>query len=122
MSISAYDLAIYRATAQRSHQARERALAGRKERAWEVARHAAKLLRQEFHASRVMTFGSLVRKRGFSEHSDIDLAAWGLDKMDYFMAVARLQEIDFDFEIDLVDVNNCKPELLRVIIEEGIEL
>ena len=122
MPVSKEALAIYRATAQRRAEARQRALEARRQRAWEAARTAAQLLKASFHASRVVVFGSLLREHGFHERSDIDLAAWGLAPEDYFLAVARLQEIDPEFEIDLVDVAHCQPRLRAVIEQEGVTL
>jgi len=69
-----------------------------------------------------VVFGSLVGGRSFSRWSDIDLAAWGLPPDDYFVAVARLQDLSPEFEIDLVTMEYCRPELLKVILREGREL
>ncbi|HEY66354.1 MAG TPA: nucleotidyltransferase domain-containing protein, partial [Caldilineae bacterium] len=44
-----------------------------------IARKAAEMLREEFGAIRVVLFGSLARGGPFDMHSDVDLAAWGLD-------------------------------------------
>ena len=48
------------------------------ERAWRVARAAANVLREQFDATRVVAFGSLAHRDGFTLWSDIDLAAWGI--------------------------------------------
>ncbi|MBE0409319.1 MAG: nucleotidyltransferase domain-containing protein [Anaerolineales bacterium] len=94
-------------------------LALRYERAWEVIRKAASILKDTYCATRVMVFGSLVHGYWFSPTSDIDLAAWGLSDEDYFLVVARLQDISPEFKIDLIQVENCKPGLLDVILREG---
>ncbi len=87
--------------------------------ACQIARQAAELLQQDFGASKVMLFGSLAHRRWFSATSDIDLAVWGVAKSDYFLAVARLQELSSDFKIDLVDMANCPAALCEVILKEG---
>lgn len=112
----------YRATARQRWEEGREARKHRSQLAWEVARRAADVLREHFGASRVVVFGSLVGGRSFSRWSDIDLAAWGLPPDDYFVAVARLQDLSPEFEIDLVAMEYCRPELLKVILHEGREL
>jgi len=112
-------MAVYRATARRRWERERRERARRRERAWEVARRASALLKEQFGATRVVVFGSLAHERWFSATSDIDLAAWGLRDADYFTAVARLQDLSPEFEIDLVAMERCKPSLRETILEEG---
>src|SRR6266581_4557428 len=81
------DEARYRAAARRRHRAEQRALALRQQRAWELARNAAALLRTQFCARRVVVFGSLVHSGGFSEWSDVDIAAWGIHPDDTLRAM-----------------------------------
>ena len=97
-------------------------MAERKTRAWDIAHHAATLLYDQFQASRVVVFGSLIHELWFSPTSDIDLAAWGISSEDYFVAVAKLQEIAEDFKIDLVAMEHCKSPLREVIEHEGKRL
>ncbi len=122
MEISAEEMAQYRATARRREAKRRAARAARHKRAWEVARKAARLLKEEFGATRVVAFGSLLHSEVFGEWSDIDLAAWDLEGLEYFRAVARLQDIDPEFEIDLVDIDHCRPSLREHILQEGVDL
>lgn len=109
---------------QRYHPDRERE-AGLEERwaaAWDVARAAARLLREGFDAHRVMVFGSLTHQAWFGPASDIDLAAWGIPDAQYYRAVAAVTGISSDFKVDLVDPEGCQESLRRVIEEEGIEI
>ena len=46
--------------------------------AWQAAKPIAQMLRTCFGAERVVAFGSLARRTGFTLHSDIDIAAWGI--------------------------------------------
>ena len=112
-------MAVYRATARRRWERERRERARRRERAWEVARRASALLKERFGATRVVVFGSLAHERWFSETSDIDLAAWGLKDEDYFTAVARLQDLSPEFEVDLIAMEHCKPSLRDTILKEG---
>lgn len=108
-----------RATVEQRQQQAQQELAQRRERAWKAAREAAQLLREHFGATRVVVFGSLAHVHRFSALSDIDLAAWGLKDEDYFLAVARLQDLSPEFEVDLVAMERCKPSLRTKILSEG---
>jgi predicted nucleotidyltransferase len=58
------------------------------------------LLKEDFGATRVAVFGSLVQPRLFHSRSDIDLAVWGLPESDYYGAVGRLLSFDLS-EVEL---------------------
>ncbi|MGD9335162.1 MAG: nucleotidyltransferase domain-containing protein [Desulfobacterales bacterium] len=92
------------------------------ERAWQLARSAADLLRVRFCAVRIVVFGSLVNKRRFTPWSDVDLAAWGIPPDDFYRAVAVITGLSSEFEVDLVDPQMCPPALIERINHEGIEL
>jgi predicted nucleotidyltransferase len=92
------------------------------EHAWEVARAAARLMRERFGATRVVAFGSLTHRAWFSSGSDIDLAAWGIPADQFYRAVAAVTGISPDFEVDLVDPECCRPSVRRFIETEGIDL
>lgn len=81
------------------------------------------MLRERYGAERVVAFGSLVADEGllFGVRSDIDLAAWGIRDADYFTAVAHVQDVAGEFDVDLVAMERC-PEPLRAPIAEGVPL
>ena len=114
--VSPEAMATYRATAQRRSEVEQQELAQRRECARQVARRAAAFLKEQFGATRVVVFGSLVHGYWFSRTSDIDLAAWGLQPDDYFVAVARLQDLSPEFRVDLVVAERCKPALHEAIL------
>jgi len=120
--ISSAAMANYRAAARRRAEEAERALTRRRERAGEVARQAAALLKEQFGATQVAVFGSTVHGHWFSATSDIDLAARGLAADDYFTAVARLQDLSSEFKVDLVALEHCKPGLREAVMQEGVLL
>jgi predicted nucleotidyltransferase len=103
-------------------KADEEQAAERWERAWEVARAAARLLRQEFSATRVVGFGSLTDRAWFTPWSDIDLAAWGIPPDVFYKAVAAVAGLSSEFKIDLVSPEDCRPALCQAIAREGIDL
>lgn len=92
------------------------------ERAWQVAREAARQLREEFAPTRVVVFGSLAHRAWFTPWSDIDLAAWDIPPEAFYRAVALVTGLSSEFEVDLVAPEACSPALRRVIEQEGIEL
>lgn len=87
----------------------------------ETAESLAKVLKERFHASKVVLFGSVTRS-DFSQWSDIDLAVWGIPNSDYFKAVAYTSGYSNIFKVDLVDVEDCSQSLLHHITQNGIEL
>jgi predicted nucleotidyltransferase len=115
-------LAIYRQTAQARQQARRAAIEARRQRAWQVARSAAALLRYDFGVTRVVAFGSIASEKLFHVHSDIDLAVWGLDERVYFRSVGVLQGLDPEFSLDLIRFEEASPALQETILQEGVPL
>lgn len=115
-------VATYRATAQRRREQEKPMLARRREQAWAAARQAARLLREQFKATRVVVFGSLARESGFTRWSDVDIAAWGIAPADTFRAIGVVMDLETEVPVNLVDVNTCRPSLLKAIQEDGIEL
>jgi predicted nucleotidyltransferase len=92
------------------------------EQAWEVARAAAQLLREQFGAKQVAAFGSLVHRDWFTAWSDIDLAIWGLPAHQFYRAVAAVTGLSSEFKIDLVDAESCSTRLRQIIASEGKKL
>lgn len=87
----------------------------------ETAYALAKVLREQFKASKIMLFGSVTRN-DFSQWSDIDLAVWNIPNSDYYKAVAFASGYSSVFKIDLVDADDCSQSLLQHITSNGIEL
>ena len=121
-TISVESLAQYRATARARQDARTMAVDARRQRAWQVVKQAAGLLKKQFGATRVVVFGSLVHGKHFGKTSDIDMAVWDVEGEDYLVAVAKLQDLDREFKVDLVSMRYCKPQLVDPILQEGVEL
>ena len=116
------EMAVYRATARRRWEREQEALARRRKRAWALARRAAQLLKEEFGATRVVVFGSLVHEGCFTLWSDVDIAAWGIAPEDTFRAMGAVMDLGGDIEINLVDMGACRPSIRAVIEREGVEL
>jgi uncharacterized protein len=115
-------IATYRATAVRRRQQMAAEEAKRRQEAWAVARRVGELLKEEFGASKVVVFGSLARPTGFSQWSDIDVAAWGIAEADVWPAMWAAQKMSEQFEVNLVDVASCRPNFLAQIEQEGVIL
>ena len=92
------------------------------EEAWRLIPELARLLREEFGATRILVFGSAVRADYFSEESDIDIAAWGIPIAQYLSAVLAVNEFHHDFKVDLLDPTLCRLTLRERIEVEGIEV
>ena len=110
-------MAVFRSAAVERWRARERLRLERRDRALDVARRGADLLRASFGARHVAMFGSLVAApERFDAHSDVDLAVWGLDGAAYFRAVAQLLALDPSIQVDLVRIEDAS-ESLRARID-----
>jgi len=116
-------IAVYRETATRLKEQDREEEKARREKAWAAARMAADLLRDRFHATRVVVFGSLARPHtSFTRWSDVDIAAWGLAPENWLRAMGAVMDLDVGFEMNLVDVSICKPAILESIEREGVDI
>lgn len=122
LDLTPEELEDYRTAARRRHAQKKQALAQREQRAWELARRAAALLRAQFGVTRVKVFGSLAHEGYFTPWSDVDIAAWDIRMEDTLRAIGAVMDISSDIQVNLVDVNICSTLLLESIEREGIEL
>jgi len=110
---------VYQQTAQKRSRAHQQAVTVRHSRAWEIAHQAASLLKEEFGATQVVVFGSLLQTNLFHIRSDIDLAVWNLKESVYYRAVSRLLSLEPDIPIDLIEVEHASTRLREKIEREG---
>ena len=122
LDLSPERIAQYRASALRRRESEAEEIKKLKEQAWNAAKRAAMLLREQYHVSRVVVFGSLIHKDSFTRWSDVDIAAWGIKQEDTFRAIGEVLELTTKFKMNLVDINACQPELLSIIERDGIDL
>ena len=94
----------------------------RLDKAWLVAHATARLLREQFGATRVVVFGSLAHRLWFTPWSDIDLAAWGIPPDSFFRAVASTTNLAQGFDLNLVDPESCRPHLRQPIERDGVDV
>ena len=93
----------------------------RQQQGLEVARKCAVTLKEEFGVERVVLFGSMLDPERMWWGSDIDLAVWGLPEGDYFTAVGKVQDVDPNFSVDVVEIQHARPHILEGV-QQGIEL
>lgn len=120
--ITAADMARYRATARARAAQEQQAQLRRAEQVRDVAREAARLLKERFGAGRVILFGSLARGDRFHLRSDIDLAVEGVSPQDFWRAWAAVDRLGPEFELELIEVETASPALRQQLEREGIEL
>jgi uncharacterized protein len=120
MQISTAQLEVYKKNARKKIAADINLLEIRRARGLKIANQAAEILKKDFSASRVKLFGSLLHPQLFHSRSDIDLAVW--DVQNVYHAVSRLMDIDPEFQIDIIPVEDASPDLFRVIETEGMDL
>jgi predicted nucleotidyltransferase len=86
-----------------------------------VARACARRLVQEFGASRVYLFGSLLQADLVHSRSDIDLAVEGLEDRLYFKALREVWALlPPGVELDLVPLERAWPGLADRVRAEGV--
>jgi uncharacterized protein len=122
VSLTTKEIEAYRHSALQTKPKRQEAVQARQRRAWQIARKAARVLKKQFGAQKVMVFGSLVHPALFHRESDVDLVVWGLIGRDYFRAASVLLDIDPSISIDLVAFEDARPGLQEVVLKEGREL
>ena len=122
LELTPEEISVYRAAAWRRYEQEKRELAQREKQAWEAARRAAAVLREQFDATRVVVFGSLVHRGCFTPWSDVDIAAWGIRPQDTFRAIGAVMDLDAEIEVNLVDIQACSPSLLTTIERDGRDL
>ncbi len=118
--LDAYVAAWHRRLAAEREQEEARTRA-----AWQEAERLARILRDDFGATRVWVFGSLAQHvkglRRFRLDSDIDLAVEGIPAERFFAAYGRLLASS-EFSIDLIDLVDCSPALRESVRRDGIPL
>lgn len=103
---------------------RTRQTAERHERALELAKAAASLLKERFGAERVALFGSALHPDRFTLWSDVDLAAWGIRTSDALRAIGEVADLGAanGIPMNLVDLSMCRRELLQEIEKGCVDL
>jgi uncharacterized protein len=102
-----------------AREARENA--ERAARARALAGELAEALRREFGVQVVWLIGSLARG-DFGPGSDIDLVVEGLPPEKLFSAMARVQRLAGDFEVDLAPRGELREPARRALEREGVRL
>lgn len=91
-----------------------------------IAKEAAKILKEQFHAERVVLFGSLLSPEKMHERSDIDIAVWGLAK-DQLLSAWSMLDRQLNFQsifpyIDLATAETAPPYIQESIEDMCLEL
>ena len=122
--ISTQELRSYRPWLTMERHRKNPEVSRRRESARKVARVAAETLKRRYGATRVVVFGSLARRTGFTPWSDVDLAVWGIAPEDYYSAVGAAMDIGLEegTRVDVVDPGDFGPQFLAEIEQEGIAL
>ena len=120
--ITPSQMEAYKHTA-RVRLARERqGAAARREKALVVAHEAARLLKANYGASRVLAYGSLLDSDRFGPRSDIDIAAQGIPSAAFWRAWCALDRVSEEFEINLIALETASGCLLDQISQHGVDL
>ncbi|NBD17567.1 MAG: hypothetical protein GVY04_15955 [Cyanobacteria bacterium] len=91
----------------------------RRKQGLQIAQQAAKLLVNKYAVEKVVLFGSLLKPCPIRDHSDIDLAVWGLANQSYHSALNEVSNLTLEFSFDLVQVESASSSLQQVIQQQG---
>ena len=122
LSLTPKEVESYRRAALLAKPKRRDNLKARRLRSWRIARKAAKILKTEFGAEKVVVFGSLVHPVLFHDRSDVDLAVWGLKGREYYRAVSVLLDIEPTVSIDLIAFEDARRPVQDTILKDGRKL
>lgn len=122
LSLTSKEIESYRRAALLAKPKRRDDLKTRRLRSWRIARKAAKILKTEFGAEKVVVFGSLVHPVLFHDRSDVDLAVWGLKGREYYRAVSVLLDIEPTVSIDLIAFEDARRPVQDTILKDGRKL
>ena len=120
--VTASEIREYRRSRQ-ARVARQRSrVEARRAEARSAASVAADLLRRDFGATRILVYGSVARGGDFTEHSDVDLLAWGIPAEREFSAVAACLGVSGEIRVNLAVAESSTTSLLAAAQREGDEL
>lgn len=85
------------------------------------ARQIAAMLKTEYGAEEVYLIGSLAHGAWFSDDTDVDLVAKGLDDR-YWRSRAAVEGLVPGRKVDLIDWDMATTSLQQTVAEEGIVL
>ena len=86
------------------------------------AKRVADYLKKTYGVSRVVLFGSLVRKKYLHERTDIDLLVKGIQKNDFLHAGFDASVIAKPFDVDIIPAEIADKDIVKIANEEGIDL
>lgn len=116
----AVDVAAVRDLLRRREQLRQQALDERFATAWRDFRKIVEMLIGKYRPRRIYQWGSLLRRKYFSEQSDIDIALEGVGGAERFFALYRDAEELTRFRLDLVELERIEPEYAAAIRQNGV--
>jgi uncharacterized protein len=87
-----------------------------------MAKLASKMLKTKYHANTVLLFGSLLYRDRFDMHSDIDLAVSGIPDEFFYKAVGETLTLVSPFDLDIVDIEDCRESIKKEILKEGVHI
>lgn len=119
MTMSSHKLDQYRRWWAERDTREAAELEQRRHRAIDLARDLAPVLASEYGARKVVLIGSALDPECFNTTSDIDLLVHGMPPENYFAAVARCMNPEFD--VDLIPFEQAHP-LARRAAEKGMVL
>ena len=100
---------------------KDKQLVEKRKEALEKASIIADTLKHKYGVKKVVLFGSTAKGK-FWQHSDIDLAVFGLDENNYVDVLWEASQLALPFSVDIVLAERASELLQQKIQGEGVEL
>lgn len=96
----------------------------RRQRAINLAREMARLLKVQFGVRKTELVGSMSKPEvAIGPQSDIDLLTYGLPTTDYFAALGAVEKLaDGEFSVDLIRVEDVEERARKHFFQKGLTM
>ena len=86
------------------------------------AKKVAAILKKKYKAKKVILFGSLISNGYLHEKTDIDILVEGMHPKDILQAGFEASTIAAPFDVDIIPAEKADKCLLKIALNEGIEI
>ena len=117
--LTAQEMASYRDGLSRKPVWDRPELVEHRAKAFGVVIQAAALFKEKLGAKQVMLFGSLAHVHWFTNNSDINLTVSETSTSKFYGAMSAVENLTSEFQVDLLPLEECRPEWREIILREA---
>lgn len=94
-------------------------LAAQHLRAQQDAERIIRMIRETYHPTRILQWGSVLHGELFREYSDIDIATEGITDPERYFALLAEAESMTTFPVDIAQLERIEPEFRGLLLQKG---